>query len=1037
MEIFSSLKTRVLTLSLVFSLLQVSSCALQPAHDSSTLPALTGHLPHEVQKGKSSVIKLQIKNWQKGTRVALTPSGPYVKQQMELDQPPVAMTSDGKNAYVVSLSGNKKNKTSNLKIITFHTSEKPQQIGFIPSIDGQVRSVSYFKQQLLLAMEGGGIKLVDVTNPEKPELTDHFDTTSPVIDIHTVNNSIYLLLDNNVLLKLGAADKSADNQFHKLQQWKLPFTTHAFEIRNHYLWLVGPRGIAVASLSGSPISLLDQKPTSGHPTGIQLKDKLALVTDGPGGLVVFDISTPGHLRWTGSYNKRGAINRIAIANNTAVAILDNETALAIDVSRPDLPISGAAFHPGEPILASALLKSSTDSRQPPNILLATTRSLQRVVMEKETNYAITPEGINLGGSRRGVIRHNILYVADWFSGLHLYDISIPQQLRHIGNYHTPGSSKGVALMGNYALVGDDDQGLQIIDIQHPQHPTFVANLPPSAMARTGLAYTMTRVGKTLYLADHRGGFHIIDLSDIHHPRRIGGFNTPGKSWGIAVTDKYVLVADDTTGLLVFDASHPAHPKLVAQFDPHGQAEDVKIKNGLAYVAFFDKGLYVLDIHNPARPTILGHLDVPGNARGIELADGLAYVTGWESGLHIVDIHNPKHLHILGSFDTDGDAWGVNVKDGYAYVLDWWGGIKVIDVHNPSHPTYVSQYQGRGTLKELRTKNHYLYAASGAGGLQVYDIKNVLGPIWARGLDFDGEAQDIWHDDDRAYVAAGDGGVLMFDTLDPFYTHRIGQLATPGEARLVRAWNDYLYIQDSRAGLMVADVRDPRKPRILGRHPLHAQDLWVDDQALWAATKQGLTWWPHQVSGRLINKQQIAIAGGVNYVRTRDDMLVTANQDGDIRLWRKTKDQLLPLSVYHAGEPISDLELNGQTLYLLGEKTGLMAVDTSHPTTPHLAMVYPATGYYTRFIISNQAAFFAGENKLASATLLPNIKVSMPQPGQVDMAIPADMPTGQYHLLLMTPTGERQWLPDAVSVRYSPSHSPHSVLEKYREMLKSR
>ena len=64
--------------------------------------------------------------------------------------------------------------------------------------------------------------------------------------------------------------------------------------------------------------------------------------------------------------------------------------------------------------------------------------------------------------------------------------------------------------------------------------------------------TMKLVGKILYLADHRGGFHIIDLSDIYHPRRLGGYDTPGKAWDIDVKNKVAFVADDRAGLLMFD-----------------------------------------------------------------------------------------------------------------------------------------------------------------------------------------------------------------------------------------------------------------------------------------------------------------------------------------------------------------------------------------------------------------------------------------------------------------------------------------------------
>ncbi len=85
------------------------------------------------------------------------------------------------------------------------------------------------------------------------------------------------------------------------------------------------------------------------------------------------------------------------------------------------------------------------------------------------------EGVNLGGSRKVFVKNNIAYVADWFSGLHLYDIADPHLPKLISSFHTPGSPKGILVSGNYAFVGDDDYGLQIIDVKDPQNPRLVSS----------------------------------------------------------------------------------------------------------------------------------------------------------------------------------------------------------------------------------------------------------------------------------------------------------------------------------------------------------------------------------------------------------------------------------------------------------------------------------------------------------------------------------------------------------------------------------
>lgn len=989
---------------------------------------------YNVQYKKPTIIKPGKINWGKNDKLALLPSGPYSYQQFSLDNPVVDMVCYDQHAYVITQTN--KGKT-HLLIILFPNQGQATLVSKI-SVGKQISKLSYAKGKILLVDITGGIEIFDVTDPQRPERLLEYKSGHPVQDMQFDGVSAYLLQTNNTITKIKFSLKSPGKvEARLLHQWQLPLHATSITARSNYIWATEPQGIAVIKLGDQNATLIDQRKTSGYPVDIQIHEKLALVTDAKDGLVLFDISNNEKLQWIGSYNKSGAIKRISLKASLfpstssplekILATLSNGTIMSIALNNPELPASGPVYKADKPIIATAYLGDDT--------LIATQNIIQRIIMSDAGNYAISPEGINQGGSRRGVIRGNILYVADWFSGLHLYDISNPQQLRHLSNYHTPGSSKGVVLFGNYALVGDDDQGLQIINIENPNHPVWVSEVTPDAMTRQGLAYTMKRVGKTLYLADHRGGFHIIDLTDIHHPKRLGGYDTPGKSWGIDVSGQYVFVADDQSGLLVFDATDATNPNLLAQFNPGGQAEDVVIRDNRAYLVFFDKGLYVLDISNPLKLKVLSHLPIPGNARGIEVTDDLVYVTGWESGLHIVDINKPGSPRIISSFDTDGSAWGVNVKDGYAYLLDWWGGIKVIDVHQPSAPAAVGQYHARGQLQRLRTNGRYLYAASGSGGLQVFDIKNPLNPIWITGIDMNGHAQDIWHDETRAYVAAGDGGVLIMDTLDPFYTRRIGQIDTPGLAQKVRARDDTLFIQDNRAGILVIDTGNPQHPKEISRLPFTTRDLWVDDDAFWAATKTGLAWWRHD-SGFLAGKhQQYAIPGGANWVRTRDRTVITAQRNGLVQIWQQSPQGLSEVSEYEAGEPILDVQLDGQFLYLLGTESGLMVVNIQTPATPQLTTVYPSTGLYTGVEIANEAAFFAGENKLASVTLLPNpVPITSPS-GDPILQLPANLPIGSYHLLKMMNNGQKQLFPNAVNIHRSSHSRSRPILEKYRQMLK--
>ena len=335
---------------------------------------------------------------------------------------------------------------------------------------------------------------------------------------------------------------------------------------------------------------------------------------------------------------------------------------------------------------------------------------------------------------------------------------------------------------------------------------------------------------------------------------------------------------------------------------------------------------------------------------------------------------------------------------------------------------------------MRTKGSYLYAASGAGGLQVYDIKNPLNPIWAKGLDIEGQSQDLWIEDDRVYVAAGDGGVAIFDILDPFYTQQVGGVDTPGEATRVAAGNEYLYVADSQAGLLVMDARDPQRPVEVGRYDVHIWDMWLNERDLWLVTGAGVERWSLGTDGRA--KLAATLPGVFTWVRTQGDLIVTATLSGAVSLWRRTARGFEALGQYVSGDAITGLQLDGNSLYVMGPDAGLQAVDIRQPPAPRLTAVYPATGNHTQLAIARGAAFLAGESKLSSVTLLPPITIESHAQDELTVRVPANLPVGDYHLLAVDPEGRRWMRPNAFKVRFAAPGKGAFSLESFRQLLKS-
>lgn len=113
-----------------------------------------------------------------------------------------------------------------------------------------------------------------------------------------------------------------------------------------------------------------------------------------------------------------------------------------------------------------------------------------------------------------------------------------------GTYDTPWYVRDVCVEGDLAFVADYYGGLKIIDISIPGMPTLVGtcNTP-------GYALGVAVAGDLAFVADNTSTY-----------------NTPGDLLDVAVAGDLAFAADDTSGLQIIDISDPTTPALVGTYD---------------------------------------------------------------------------------------------------------------------------------------------------------------------------------------------------------------------------------------------------------------------------------------------------------------------------------------------------------------------------------------------------------------------------------------------------------------------------------------
>ncbi|WP_455208082.1 hypothetical protein [Kaarinaea lacus] len=981
----------------------------------SSEPEFTRNETINATHGKPAAAKVNVSNWSNKDQLVLMPGGPYADNHFPVTHPVKFIRATGERVAVVD-------KQNQLVIADF-SSQPAQSVAQFDLAD-QVTAMSLYGELLIVGLKKQGLTLFDLSKLPTIRKIGQFELVKSVTQIRVSGDKVYALINDRQLWVLQQSNvSSAEAQWQHVDTIDLPAPSIDFAIVGKHVITIGAGyGIGTLLLS-DPQQFRSTVRLQNRPKRLHVAESVAYVAGGKTGLVLFNIENPDRLQWLGSHNKFDAVDDVITSGNRAFVVDRGIRLATLNISNKALPITDSFYKPASPINGFIVVEDK--------VYLATKLSIERVRFPAQSHTQISNEGINQGGSRRAFIDNNIAYVADWFSGLHLYDISDPTHLRHIGNYHTPGSSKGVVVDNGYAYVGDDDHGLQIIDVRNPKQPVKV-----SEIMTTGLAYTLKKQGNLVYLADHRGGFHIIDVTNIQSPRLLSSYDTPGKSWAIDVVDNVAYVADDTSGLLVFDVHNTKQPRQIGQFNPQGAAEDVVVKDNLAFVSFFDKGLYILDVSKPSQPAILSQLQIPGNARSIVIDGSHAYIAGWESGLNIVDISDAKAPHIVGRYDTKGSAWGADVSNGHVYIWDWWGGVVALNIENPLQPQLTDKYHARGQIINLREKGNYIYTANDIGGVQTFDINNPLNPIWVTGIDFPGNVVDIWPSTGKpfAFAANAEHGLRVLDISNPFYIRAVGQYNTGGHAVLVREHNNTVYVANKKTGLVIYNASNPHQLVKQRELPLLVKDIWLTENRMLAVSQErDLLAFTIDESG-VPAKNYKVIDNNTERVIADRTTIVSATGDNKIKIWRITKDSYELTSTIVLDEPVVDVQLAEQLLLVNTAQRGLLSYDITEPAQPVLQTRYPATDALGRFIVDGDAVFFGGTHTIASVQRLPPLEWKRLNISQLEVAIPGNLDTGYYHLLVVSPQGYEQLWPNAIKVSLPQRTKPKMTMDDFKRLL---
>lgn len=293
----------------------------------------------------------------------------------------------------------------------------------------------------------------------------------------------------------------------------------------------------------------------GYAEDIQVKDTLAFIAQGEGGLAIVSIADRSKPRLLSLCQEgvRGTSHKLAL-NNTTVYVAANTFGVnVVDASNPHAPIATAS-----------------------NLAMKPAQSL--------------------------FVFGNYLLTAIGETGVKIAEIGTPTQPDIRGGLQNPGYAIGLEASADsaYLLVACGEMGFAIFDVRDmqggfgsykqlgwtdtPGYANAVAAMPNRPIA---------------YLTCGTSGVYVVDFSDTTtadtvKARVIGNYATGGYAKELAYSNGRLYVATELRGLQVLSVENPAAPRLVGAVDTE-YALAVTVDQHYVYVADEDQGLIIIAI----------------------------------------------------------------------------------------------------------------------------------------------------------------------------------------------------------------------------------------------------------------------------------------------------------------------------------------------------------------------------------------------------------------------------------------------------------
>ena len=282
---------------------------------------------------------------------------------------------------------------------------------------------------------------------------------------------------------------------------------------------------------------------------------------GGNGMQILELSNPSDPQFEGSFNTSARTSDVAVSGDYAYIAIDDSSFCVIDVSDREEPIQIDALDlPSHSIGTEIFIEGAFAY-----VTMFDFMSYAGMLIIDISNpYSIYQAGAynSLGLCYDVYVHDNYAYIAN-YEELVIVDISEPENPEWAGSFPSSGPLLcDVFITGNQAYVAEYFNGLRILDITNPTEPTLEGEYVIPVLTMINDVFS---VDDYSYIAAGNSGLHIANISNPSNPFIVGSYNDQNYPAFevVVINDLAHTVSYDK--LVTYDVSDPTNPQITERF----------------------------------------------------------------------------------------------------------------------------------------------------------------------------------------------------------------------------------------------------------------------------------------------------------------------------------------------------------------------------------------------------------------------------------------------------------------------------------------